>query len=68
MKKSNKKSTIEKLSLNKVSIARLNQMNAIKGGAFTKNGTTPIFAGKERAYENIESIGDPGSDFYPTNG
>ncbi len=68
MKKNNQKRISKNLSLNKFSIARLNQMNTIKGGAFTKKNTTPLFIGKEGIHEMIESIGDPSSDFFLTNG
>lgn len=66
MKKSNKKVATEKLSLNKFSVARLNQMNAIKGG--TSSFTTGTANGDDGYVNKIESIGDLSSDFFPTNG
>ncbi len=59
-----KKLNHSKLSINKFSVAKLNTLDSIKGGAHTEKGTTPIFAGKPKELEKAYSIGDPGSDIF----
>lgn len=65
MKKSNKNVISKKLSLHKFSIAKLNNMNAIKGGTSGHVGTG---SENDSFYDRFKSVGDSGSDLFLANG